>query len=62
MKIWETAGKYKNAWNSQLDQGSVTSIDFDQDISSLKIAPDSSSNIEEIHYLQIYIRVRKTSI
>ena len=64
--IWKSGKLQENTKmhgiNSQLDGGSVTSIDFDQDISSLKIVPDSSSNIEEIHYLQIYIRVRKTSI
>ena len=51
----KATGKYKNAWNSQLDDGTVTSIDFDQDISSLEIVPNSNSNIEEIHYSQIYI-------
>ena len=25
----KATGKYKNAWNSQLDDGTVTSIDFD---------------------------------
>ena len=50
-----TNGKCKNAWNSQLHDGAATSIDFDGDISSLEIVPDSNSNIEEIHYSQIYI-------
>ena len=47
--------KYKNGWNSQLHDEIVTSIDFDRDISSLQIIPDSNINIEEIHYSQIYI-------
>ena len=51
--------KYRNAWNSQLDNETVTSIDFDQDISSLEIVPNSNSNIEESNS-QIYNRVRKT--
>ena len=51
----KTTGKYKNAWNSQLDNGTVTSIDFHQNIFSLEIVPDSNSNTEEIHYAQIYI-------
>ena len=25
----KATGKYKNAWNGQLDDGTVTSIDFD---------------------------------
>ena len=36
----KATGKYKNAWNSQLDDGTVTSTDFDQDISSWEIVPD----------------------
>ena len=40
--------------HSQLD-GTVTSIDFDWHISSLEIVLDSNSNINEIHYSQIYI-------
>ena len=54
-KSGKATGKYKNGWNSQLDDRTVTPIDFDQDISSLEIIPDSNSNIEEIHYSQIYI-------
>ena len=51
----KATGKYKNAQNSQLDDGTVLYIDFDRDISSLEIVPDSNSNIEENHYSQIYI-------
>ena len=32
----------------------VTSINFDYDISSLEIVPDSNGNIQEIHSSQIY--------
>ena len=32
----------------------VTSINFDYDISSLEIVPDSNGNIQEIHSLKIY--------
>ena len=49
----KATGKYKNAWNSQLNDGTATSIDFDQDISSLEIVPDSNSNIKEIHYSHV---------
>ena len=52
----KATGKYKNAWNSQLDDGAVTSINFNKDISSLEIVADSNGNIKEIHYSQIYIR------
>ena len=48
----KATGKYKNAWNSQLDDGTSTSIDFDH-ISSLEIVPDSNSNIKEIHYSHV---------
>ena len=33
----KATGKYKNTWNSQLHDGTVTFIDFDGDISSLEI-------------------------
>ena len=38
----KATGKYKNAWNSKLDDGTATSIDFHCDISSLEIVPDSN--------------------
>ena len=51
----KATGKYKNAWNKQLDDGVLTSIDFDWDITFLEIVPDSNRNTEEIQYSQIYI-------
>ena len=51
----KSTGKYKNAQNIQLDDEKVTSIDFDRDISSLEIVPDSNSNIAEIHYSHVYM-------
>ena len=53
-KIRESYWKIQK-WNSQLDDGTITYIDFDRDTSSLEFVPNSRSNVKETHYSQIYI-------
>ena len=54
--------KYKNAWNSKLDNGTTMSIYFDQDLGTVQLAlkPDncianSRNCIAEVHYVQVYL-------
>ena len=56
----KVTGKYNNAWNVRLNDAdeTVKSIDFERDVSSLKLIPTevaSQNNTEEVLYSQVFL-------
>ena len=50
----KATGMYKNAWNSQLNDGTIKSVDYDREVTSLELI-NKDNNVEEVYCSSIYL-------
>ena len=57
----KATGMYKNAWNSQLNDGTIKSVDYDREVTSLELI-NKDNNVEEVYCSSIYLTELKKQV